>query len=88
MSAAPSDMFLGSSSSKMLTLVKLTEPKDTQSKPPEILPTDRSQHDKDSDAITVLQKELRISGEVIDRQSRQIHLLQQHQKRKRENKAI
>jgi len=60
-------MFLGSSSSKMLTLAKLTDPVDTQSKPPEILPTNRSQHDKDSDAITVLQKELRISGEVIDR---------------------
>jgi len=51
----------------MHTIIKHTDPKETQTRPPEIIPSERSQYEKDSDAITVLQKELRISGEVIDR---------------------
>jgi hypothetical protein len=38
--------------------------------------------------MTVLQKELKISGEVIDRQQRQIKLLQQHQRKRKENRGV
>ena len=74
MSNAPSDMFMGSTCSKMQTLARITDSKDDLSKRViiEVLQTEGSQQEKDSDQITVLQKELKISGEVIDRQSRQI----------------